>query len=214
MKKKLLTVLAVVAIMAACKKAEDKAIDTTPSTADTTAVIETAAPAMDSAAVAQAWEKYMTPGEAHKFLAMDSGNWDVEMTFWQAPGQPATKANVTASGKMILGGRYQQTTFSGSMMGMPFEGISTVGHDNATGKMVSTWMDNMGTGIMYMNGVYDQGSNQVEFKGEVTDPVTGKNKPSREIYTIVDNNTRKMEMFDIGADGKEFKNMEILMKRK
>ncbi|HBC04468.1 MAG TPA: hypothetical protein DC015_09810, partial [Aequorivita sp.] len=32
-------------------------------------------------------------------------------------------------------------------------------------------------------------------------------------YTIVDENTRRMEMYEIGADGKEVKTMEILMKR-
>ena len=163
----------------------------------------------------KAWEAYATPGAAHKVLASDDGTWTEEMTIYMAANDPnPTKATMTAESKMILGGRYQQTTHKGTMMGMPFEGIGLVGYDNASKKIVSTWMDNMGTGIMYMSGAYDGSSNKMELKGEITDPMTGKVKPCRETFVIVDQNTRKMEMFDIGPDGKEYKSMEILMKRK
>jgi hypothetical protein len=35
---------------------------------------------------------------------------------------------------------------------MPFEGISTLGYDNAKKTFFSTWIDNMGTGMMVMEG--------------------------------------------------------------
>jgi hypothetical protein len=43
--------------------------------------------------------------------------------------------------------------------------------------------------------------------------MNGKKTPYRETYTIVDANTRKMEMFDT-KNGQEYKSMEIIMKRK
>lgn len=215
MKRNLLLAVTLITLASACKKAEDKAIDTTPSTADTTAVKEeTPAPAMDSATVAKAWEDYMTPGEAHKMLALDNGMWNVEVTWFDPETGQGQKGTMTAESKMIMGGRYQQTTHKGTFMGMPFEGIATVGHDNASGKMVSTWIDNMGTGMMYMRGDYDPSTKTIEFRGEMTDPITKKSKPAREIFAIADANTRKMEMFDVGPDGKEYKSMEIVMKRK
>ncbi len=215
MKKILFSAMTIVAVASACKKAEDKAIDTTPSTVDTTSVTENApAPVMDSATVAKAWEDYMTPGEAHKMLALDNGTWNVEVTYYDPQTGEGQKGNMTAESKMIMGGRYQQTTHKGTFMGMPFEGIATVGHDNASGKMVSTWVDNMGTGIMYMTGEYDPSTKTIEFKGEVTDPITKKSKPAREIFAIADERTRKMEMFDVGPDGKEFRSMQIVMTRK
>ena len=48
----------------------------------------------------------------------------------------------------------------------------------------------------------------------MVDPVTGKEKKIKEIITYIDVDNQKMEMFDINADGKEFKTMEILSKRR
>ena len=48
----------------------------------------------------------------------------------------------------------------------------------------------------------------------MVDPVTGKEKKVKEVITYIDENTQKMEMFDIDTNGKGFKNMEILSKRR
>ncbi len=168
----------------------------------------------DEAAMQKAWEEYMTPGKVHKMLAMDDGTWNEEMTMWMAPGAEPVKNRMTAENRMILGGRYQQSKHSGDFMGMPFEGISTVGYDNASGKMISTWIDNMGTGILYMVSDYDGKSKSMVFHGTAVDPMTKKEKKVREVYTMVDENTRRIEMFDTAPNGKEYKSMEIIMTRK
>ncbi len=49
--------------------------------------------------------------------------------------------------------------------------------------------------------------------GTMVDPITGKERKVREVYTIVDDNTRKMEMFETVDGGEEYKSMEIVMKR-
>ncbi|HMI07889.1 MAG TPA: DUF1579 domain-containing protein [Flavobacterium sp.] len=217
MKKTILSLAALVLMTAACKKAEETpAADATPtdSTAVKTETAEAAKP-MDSAAMMKAWKDYMTPGDAHKTLAMDNGNWDCESTMWMKPDDPnPTKTKMTGVSKMILGGRYQESRYTGMMMGQPFEGISTVAYNNASKQIESSWVDNMGTGLMFMKGDYDGTSKTMELKGECTDPMTGKVKKTRETYTIVDDNTRKMEMFDTDPSGKEFKTMEMMMTRK
>jgi len=217
MKKIMYAMAALVVMTAACKKTEEKTVETTVVT-DTAAVkTETAEAAvpMDSASMMKAWFAYATPGEAHKVLAMDNGKWDEEVTMWMSPDDPKpTKSKLVGESKMILGGRYQEMKHTGTMMGQPFEGHGTVGYNNASKKLESTWTDNMGTGIMYMSGAYDGTAKTMELKGEMTDPMTGKNKPCRETFTIVDDNTRKMEMFDVTNDGKEYKSMEIVMTRK
>ncbi|AWA30442.1 hypothetical protein HYN48_10265 [Flavobacterium magnum] len=50
--------------------------------------------------------------------------------------------------------------------------------------------------------------------GESMDPMTKKMKKVRETWTMVDNDTQKMEMFETAPDGKEYKSMEIVMRRK
>lgn len=166
----------------------------------------------DTATVNEAWRKYMAPNEAHKMMAAENGTWNNEMTFWMGPDAQPEKHKSVSRAKMILGGRYQEVTYSGDMMGQPFEGRSTLGFNNTNNQYTSTWIDNMGTGTMVATGVYDEAAKVINFKGEMVNPVDGSKTPFREVYAIIDANTRKMETFDT-KNGKEYKSMEIVMKR-
>jgi hypothetical protein len=218
MRKIMLSAAALIFMTTACKKTEEKVTDAT--TPDTTTVVTDETPAeaakpMDSAAMMKAWEAFATPGEPHKMLAADNGSWNEATTMWEGPDDTTpTKGTMTAENKMILGGRYQQSVHKGNFMGMPFEGISTVGYNNASKKMESSWTDNMGTGIMHMEGDYNAAGKVINFKGRCVDPMTGKEKAIRETFTMVDDKTRKMEMYDTDPSGKEYKSMEIVMTRK
>jgi hypothetical protein len=161
----------------------------------------------------KAWMNYMTPGEVHKMLAADDGEWNAEITMWMAPGAPPTKSTATAVNKMIMGGRYQQSMHTGNFNGMPFEGMSLVGYDNAKKVFMSSWIDNMGTGIMHMEGTWDEKTKTINFTGNTVDPMTGKDMKVREVFKMVDKNTQVMEMF-MTQNGKESKSMEIKFTRK
>ena len=113
----------------------------------------------------KAWQDYMTPGEVHKMLAADNGTWNEDITMWMDPAKP-TKSTATAENKMILGGRYQQSNHKGSFNGMPFEGMSLLGYDNAKKAFMSSWIDNMGTGIMNMEGKWDPATKTINFTGK------------------------------------------------
>lgn len=197
-----------------CKK--ETTVTTTTTETDTTAVVKTEAKEepLDSAAVEEAWKAYATPGLQHKMMADETGTWNVEMTFWMAPDAPPEKYTSTAQARMILDGKYQEVVYKGTMMGMPFEGKSTLAFNNKSGEYTSTWIDNMGTGMMIVKGHYDETTKALNFTGSMVDPITGKDTGIREIYTIVDANTRKLETFDTKEGQKEFKSMEIVMKKK
>ena len=162
----------------------------------------------------KAWMDYMTPGEFHKEMAKWDGEWNEDITMWMAPGAPAQKSTASCVNKMILGGRYQSSIHKGSFSGMPFEGISTTGYDNAKKTFISTWVDNMGTGVMVLEGTWDEKGKMLTMKGKQTDPATGKEMGVREIFRVIDDNTQKMEMFMTPAGGQEFKSMEITFTRK
>jgi len=188
-----------------------KADTITTKAADTTT--SAAAAPMDSAAMMKAWQDYMTPGQIHAMLAKSNGTWKEEVTMWMAPGAPPSKSTSTAVNRMVLGGRYQESHHKGSFNGMPFEGISMVGYDNAKKVFQSSWVDNMGTGIMNMEGTWDSTTKTINFKGRVLDPGTGKDMDVRETFTLVNDNTQRIEMFS-NQGGKEAKTMEILLTRK
>lgn len=197
--------------LASCKK-ETVVVDETVVKTDTIQSIPETTP--DSATVAKAWTDYATPSKAHEMLAKDTGTWDAEMTFWMPENPEPQKATSVATYKMILNGKYQEGVFKGDMWGMPFEGRGTTAYDNASKQFITTWIDNMGTGMLVSRGQYDETSKTITFSGVMVDPVTGKEKKVKEIITYIDDNTQKMEMFDIDANGKEFKNMEINSKRR
>lgn len=161
----------------------------------------------------KAWMEYMSPGPVHKMIAKSDGDWNEEISFWMSPDAPPTKANATATNKMILGGRYQYSTVSGSMMGMPFEGVSILGYDNAKKVLQSSWIDNFGTGITNMTGTWDDATNSASFTGISVDPMTGKDINMRQTFKIIDDNNQLIEMF-ANMDGKEKKTMEIKLTRK
>jgi len=161
----------------------------------------------------KAWQTYMTPGEVHKMIASWDGEWNEDITMWATPGAPPTKSTASCVNKMILGGRYQESKHTGNFMGMPFEGVSTMGWDNARKIMVSSWVDNFGTGIMYMEGTWDDKTKAANLKGSTTDPMTGKLMNIRQVYRVVDDKTQMLEQYTT-QEGKEHKSMEIKLTRK
>lgn len=192
---------------AADTKAADSPATTAANVTDETPTLK------DTAKIMSEWMAYATPGEMHKALAKDAGTWTAEMTMWMTPDAPPQKSTGTSTNKMIMGGRYQQSSFKGDFGGMPFEGQGTVGYDNAKKAYVSTWLDNMGTGIMVMEGTYDAANKAINFTGKSVD-ASGKQCSMREVFKLVDDKTQVMEMYVTYPGGKEYKNMEITFKRK
>lgn len=160
------------------------------------------------------WMDYMTPGDMQKMLSKGAGTWTMKTSWWMAPGTEPTVSEATAVSEMILGGRYLSTKVSGSMMGMPFDGMSLEGYDNAAKLFMTTWIDNMGSGIMYMTGTWDETAKQINYTGKTIDPMSGNWIDVRQVVTYNSDGTVKMEMYGPGADGKEFKTMEIINMKK
>lgn len=210
--KNLLFVLPVVFLFTACEKS--KTAD--PSGPDKKDSATTAWKPEDSAAANKAWMEFATPGELHKMLAKSDGNWTGTTTTWMEEGAQPMISQSECMNKMIFDGRYQYSTYKGDFMGMPFEGMSIMGYDNARKKFVSTWIDNMGTGMMHAEGDWNPAKRSIELKGKMTDPSRPeKDCDVREVYTFNDDNSHTLEMY--GPDwktGKEMKTMEIKFTRK
>lgn len=211
--KHVILILSAAFILVTCKKTKPE--NTSLKTSDST-VANSAWKPVDQAVASKAWTDYATPGEMHKMLAKSDGDWSGQTTMWAESGGEQIISKSEATNKMMFNGRYQMSTHKGDMMGMAFEGISILAYDNAKKKFVSSWIDNMGTGIMTMEGDWNASTKSIEFKGKMTDPTqTEKECNVREVFTFIDDNTEKMEMF--GPDprtGEEFKTMEIIYKRK
>lgn len=164
----------------------------------------------------EAWMKYATPGENHKLLEYMVGDWTYTSKMWdcRAPEAPPQESAGVATSRAIMGGRYFISEHSGQFMGEQFEGIATTGYDNYRKKFVGTWVDNMGTGIMNMEGTYSPATRTFTFNSEMDDFIGGGPKIKiRETIKLVDKDTHVLEWFET-RDGKEVKTMEITYKRK
>lgn len=160
------------------------------------------------------WTAYMTPSEIHLELAKNTGLWDTENTMWMTPGGDPTVTKGTMENTMVLGGRYQQSKYTSDFNGQPMEGIGTLAYDNETKEYTSTWIDNFGTGMMILKGKKDEKTGVLHLSGEVTDIMTDASTTKvRETFTIIDENTQKMEMF-FEHEGKEFLSMRLIFRRR
>jgi hypothetical protein len=156
-------------------------------------------------------EKLATPGAEHKMLQDEVGMWTTQSKFWMEPGKPPQETSGTAETKTILGGRFVEEHVTSMMMGKPFEGIGLTGYDNSKKKFIVTWMDSMGTMMIYAEGTGD--AKVRTFMGEETLP-DGKKRPFKWVMKFDSPTKHSMEMWGPGMDGKDTKQMEVVYTKK
>ena len=182
----------------------------------TTAFAQDKQPQMsaEEKAAMEAMQKAMTPGENHKMLNNMVGTWNATISMWMSPEAKPTVSKGTSTNRWIMGNRYMEQKFTGKFMDMPFSGIGYTGYDNVKKQYWGTWMDNMSTGTMMMTGNTDDGGKTFKFTGSMADPMTGKDAPMEEHVTVKSKDEHTFEMWGPAPDGKMFKMMEIVYKRK
>ena len=162
----------------------------------------------------KAWTAYMTPGERHAHFAKLAGSWTTRTKSWMDPAKPPEETTGSCELKVVLGGRYLEQRFEGSMMGQPFSGIGYTGYDNAKKKYESYWIDTAGTGMMILTGTPDKTGKKTVYTGSMLDPTNGKKVALRSVDTEVDADNLLFEMWMSGPDGKMAKSMEMVYTRK
>jgi hypothetical protein len=153
--------------------------------------------------------EFGTPGAAHKVLEPKVGKWTFEYKCYDAPGGTPQSSKGTAEVKWIMDGRFLEEKVTGDWMGQTFNGTGTAGYDNMKKKYVASWVDNMSTGIMTMEGTYDAGTKTFTYTGECPDFMAGKYVKSRSVEKWTDNDHMVSQAYKAGPDGKEFMFMEL-----
>jgi hypothetical protein len=170
-------------------------------------------PGMDEEMMAR-MKDFSTPNENHRVLDYFVGDWDYTLTMWMAPDVPPEKSSGWSQAKWIMDGHFLEQTFEGEAMGAPFTGRMTLGFDNLKKEYVSTWVDNMSTGIMTSTATYDPAAKTFMEQGSHSCPIDNGTRHFRAVTRIIDENTYSYETFTTAPDGKEYKGMEIIYNKK
>jgi hypothetical protein len=160
--------------------------------------------------------------ENHKMLADMNGSWNYTIKMWMNPdpNAPPQQSKGTATRKSVMNGRYvamdvtgklQMPGEDGKMKDMQFKGMAVEGYDNAKKKFVSSWIDNMGTGIQFSEGTYDPASKTLTFASEI-EMMPGMKMPVREVLKLTDKDHMLLEWYETHG-GQEKKTMEIAYTR-
>jgi hypothetical protein len=156
------------------------------------------------------------PGEPHKHMQSLVGTWSYRTKWWMSPETPPNESSGTTVTQSVMDGRYlisdhtgkiQMPGPDGKMADMEFKGMAIEGYDNAKKKYVASWIDNMGTGIMNLEGTYDPSAKKLTYYAEY-EPMPGMKMKMREVISMTDNDHHSLEFFE-DRGGKEVKTMQI-----
>lgn len=159
------------------------------------------------------WTEYMMPSEVHSLLKEYTGEFDMEMTMWMSEGQDPVTVKVKSTNKMILGGRFLEMTQSGNMMGMDYQAITTFGFNNSSKEMVAATSTNLGTGILFLSGGWDNSNKVASMIGYLVNPMDKKQIKIRQEVSFIDNNIILIENFDQNEGQSEKKSVEYKLTR-
>ena len=154
-------------------------------------------------------------GPAHENYQPIIGEWVTRWTLFNPAGEATKEFVGTASNEWIVGGRWVQSTFKTDLdlKGELFHGVGFFGHDNTTGRYHSLWLESNRTAVQYDTGSYDAEARTFTFKGEQPRP-DGTLVATRTTMRIDAADQHTIELFVPGADGVEFRVLEIVLTRR
>jgi hypothetical protein len=164
--------------------------------------------AMDPEAMMAAWQRSMTPSEGHRRLDVLVGSWRAKTTFTMAPGAPPDVSEGTSENRWILGGRYLEQAYTGSSLGMPFEGLGYTAYDNVRKNYFGVWMDSFGTGLMTSVGVGKARNDLMKSVAEAIEP-SGKSIRFDCAIRVKDRDHHTYEMWTKAPNGKRYCSMRV-----
>lgn len=163
-------------------------------------------------AMMEAWEKAMTPGPQHAMLMEQAGDWKYTLTYWMPGSEEGSTSTGTAMREALHGGRTLQEILTGEWMGETFKGIALTGYNNVTGEYWSTWIDNMSTGVILLQGSSDEEAKTLTLEGEVPDPMGGTMQ-MRIVQKTESADHEHHEFYERKGDDAWHKSMEIVYER-
>jgi hypothetical protein len=145
-------------------------------------------------ALAQGWEQGK-PGEHHARLAGLAGQWKIKVAMGGQTGEGKTEFHSVMEGRYLI----EETRCSVGDFEMAWMGFH--GYDNEKKKHVSSWIDNLETGIEPMEGTCDESGTTIVYATDNVDHELGGTKRVEWILRILENDRFAVEMRTTRAKG-------------
>lgn len=136
----------------------------------------------DAEAAMEFYREQAKPVAEHARLTELVGPWKVSTKLWFGPNTEPLTTTGTATGKMILGGRFLQldSTLKGAFAE---ETLSILGFDRRTNDYTLTGYDTMGTYSVTAAGKYDAAQKAVVLRGSYKQPPANDEVQYRFVWT-------------------------------
>jgi len=153
----------------------------------------TEVPAQTMARMEKLGEAFATPNENHEFLARLTGEWDTSSSVLGLPNEGGV-----ASFSMILGNRFVNGDVRGTFANVPYVGRVTIGYDNYKHKFVASFLNDLGTSMLYAEGMLDTSGNTLSLWGSMDEWMTDEHDiPAMYRFAILDENHFTFELHDL-----------------
>lgn len=176
-----------------------------------------AAPAAPPTPSQEEMQKYfaalLQPGQQHELLKGLAGDWTTSIKMWGKPGSEPMTSTANTTNKMILDGRFLQTTSTGQMMGLKMESLSLMGFDGRSDKYTLVGFDTMGTYYVTAAGDYDAGAKTLVLGGTSEHPKFGFTESYQFKIKIVSADEYVISILFDQPDGSQFMMVEITHQR-
>ncbi len=144
-----------------------------------------------------------------EFLEWEEGSWDATITQVDPNGGPPKVTHAVQTDRLRACGQWLITelTMVGATPGAAgsFEGFGILGFDPEANKMVGTWVDSLTNSIGVSKGKLSKNGKILTLRVPSQDPASGAKFMSKWVVKKVDADTRELQMFGPGPDGRSFK---------
>jgi hypothetical protein len=168
--------------------------------------------AEDPAGGEQDWMKLHQPGEEHKALAADAGEYDIEARMWMGEAKDPIVVKGTSKQTMMFD-RFLFEEFTIGEGEMEYKGRGYMGYDNSNEEYCCCYFGSGETALHVLTG--QRKGDTTELTGQWTEKgMGGITVKQRVVVVNKDKDTTFTTIYGTYGDAPEVKHMELTYKRK
>jgi hypothetical protein len=153
------------------------------------------------------------PTKEHTALKAEEGVWDGKVKMFPGPGAPVIEGKSLETVTTVCNGLHSTASFTMEIGTTKFEGHSVIGYNPLKKEYTGTWVDTSTIAPTLMTGKYDADKKTMTMLSTVVDAASGQKLKQKQITTMVDDNTKKFEIFFVTPQG-DVRILEINAKKR